>query len=66
MTRIEAVMTLMQAARSDRTSNPEAGRIKRACDALGFDDEERVKMFGWLDYCQPDGTPFRTDIKRIW
>jgi len=57
----------MRAARSERTSNAEARQIKAACTALGIEGLELVEIFGWLDYCRDDGTPFRPDhIKRIW
>ena len=42
-----------------------AKRILVACNALGMDDQNRMRVFALLEYCNADGKPYGK-IKPIW
>jgi hypothetical protein len=60
MTKGEAVIALMNEARSEKLSQNAAGRVMRACKTLGVEQPDLFTVLSWLDYCKPDGQPWPT------
>lgn len=64
MTKEQAVLELMNEARSDRAvSQAAANRSVRACKILGVDP---ITICAYLDFCSPvDGRPYM-NLKPTW
>lgn len=68
MTKVDAVISLLEESHRLKRSDTGAHRILRACKALGIEPgSDTWRVFSWLDYCNPaNGTPYGTAITRIW
>lgn len=65
-TKLESVLDILRASRTERQSNAEAKRVVASAKALGLSTEEIVSLMGWLDYCREGGEPWNKSINRVW
>jgi hypothetical protein len=66
MDKQDAVLTIIQESHRDKGSTASAKRIARACNVLGLTEAERIKVLGYLDFCDAKGEPWNTTIKKVW